>query len=54
MEQSPSGEPNWFTANQDNRRILWNSQLHYRIHTCPPSAPVLSHIDPVHAPDQTF
>ena len=48
MEQSSSWEANWFAASQEIPHILWNPKVHYCIHKCLPSVPILSQLDPVH------
>jgi len=54
MEQIPSWESNWFSASQEIPPILWNPKVHYRTHKRPPPAPILSQVDPVHAPTSHF
>jgi hypothetical protein len=49
MEQSP-WESKWLASSQEIPRILWNPNIHYHIHTCPPPVPILSHLNPVYAP----
>ena len=54
MEHSPSWETNQFSASQEIPHIVWNPKVHYRIHNSPPHLPVMSHINPIHAPTSHF
>jgi len=53
MQQSPSLIANRFSASQEITRFLWNLKIHYRIHKRQPPVPILSQINPSHAPQHT-
>ena len=53
MEQSPFWA-NRFSTSQEIPRILWNPKVHNCTHNSLPPVPILSQLDPVHAPTTHF
>jgi len=49
MEQSPS-EANSHLCNQEIPHLLQNPKFHNRVHKGPPLVPILSQMNPLHAP----
>ena len=47
MLWSPRGAHR-FSASQEIPLILWNPNVHYRIHNSPLPLPILSQINPIH------
>jgi hypothetical protein len=50
MEQSNSWEANRSSASEEIIRILWKPRVHYHFQNSASFFPILSQVNPVHAP----
>jgi hypothetical protein len=53
IEQSP-WEASWISTSREIPHILCNPKVHCRIFKCPPPAPILNQLYPVHSPTSHF
>jgi hypothetical protein len=54
MKQSAFWWAKTFSASQEIPCILWNSEVHYRIHKRPLSLPILNQCNPIHVLHPTY